>query len=100
MSRFARRATACCVSWSSVPRSTPGPVAAVLEAVERALEAQLCRGVQARGAYARALEQPAAFGPGRLDHALGVALGCGDGIRRVAFSREHPVDRPCNGCIG
>ena len=75
-------------------------ITAVLEAVDRALEAQLCRGVQARGAHPRALEQPAAFRPGRLDHSLGVALCRGDGIRRVAFSREYPVDRPCNGCIG
>jgi hypothetical protein len=48
----------------------------------------------------RALEQAAALGPCRVDDCLGVALCRGDGVRRVAFGRENPVDRPCNGCIG
>jgi hypothetical protein len=60
----------------------------------------LRRGVQARGARAGLLEQPATFRPCCFDHSVGFALGCGDGVCRIAFGCENPVDRPCNRCIG
>ena len=70
------------------------------ELVEGARQSLLGRRMQSGGASARPLEQPATLAARCLDQRLGVALGRSDGVRCVAFGRENPLDRPCNGCIG